>query len=52
VCLYLFGDIVVEVEIGSNLAHTLRVMAVVVIVALALYITKNPWCLLGLMFVS
>lgn len=37
-------------EIGPNLSRTLISLLIILAVGFALYITKNSWCLLGLIF--
>lgn len=40
-----------KLEINPWLAHTITVLAVVLLVGFAVYITKSIWCLLGLVFI-
>lgn len=39
-----------KIEINPWLSHTINVLAVVLLVGFAIYITKSIWCLLGLFF--
>lgn len=39
-----------KLEINPWLSHTINVLAVVLCVGFAIYITKSSWCLLGLLF--
>jgi len=38
-------------EIGPWLSHSLNVISIIILLAFALYLTKNLLCLLGLFFI-
>ncbi|MDD4588801.1 MAG: hypothetical protein PHG06_00030 [Parabacteroides sp.] len=40
-----------KLEINPWLSHTITVLAIVLLVGFAVYITKSIWCLLGLVFI-
>lgn len=38
------------IEIGPNLSKTTENVAIALAVAIGLYFTHNPWCIVGLLF--